>query len=382
VAKKAERALQHELGDPSLNFLQFGYLAGNEGLLAGEKLSLDIKRMEMAYHDLNQREYELTKNISLMQVNPQALLQLRTTGRCTVSLPEALFDMDCPGHYFRRIRNVAISIPCITGPYTSVNCRLTLLKSSIRKSSQVGEGYARNLTDGEDDGRFDDHYGSLQSIVTSSSQNDSGLFEVNMNAERRLPFEGSGVISEWQLELPAGLPQFDYNTISDIVLHLRYTAREGGEMLKNAAVTQLQSAVAETLAAGSVRLFSIRNEFPAEWANLTDNPPTDDGLYELNLKLEKKHYPYWCQEKLDSVKRIDLYAKSAETSVVIYDGPDPNAAEVNSDALSIDHSLGGLLAGTLESISGPELPTEVLTLYFNSNAMDDLWISLVWGTDN
>ena len=30
VAKKAERALQHELGDPSLTYIQYNYLDGNE----------------------------------------------------------------------------------------------------------------------------------------------------------------------------------------------------------------------------------------------------------------------------------------------------------------------------------------------------------------
>ena len=94
-------------GQPGAELLQFGYLAGKEGLLAGEKLYLDIKRMEMAYHDLNQREYELTKHVSLLQVDPLALLQLRATGRCTVALPEELFDLDGPGHYFRRIKSVA-----------------------------------------------------------------------------------------------------------------------------------------------------------------------------------------------------------------------------------------------------------------------------------
>ena len=71
VAKKAERALQHELGDPRPSFIQFSYMAGKEGLLAGERLYLDIKRMEMAYHELNQREYELTKHVSLLQVDPR-----------------------------------------------------------------------------------------------------------------------------------------------------------------------------------------------------------------------------------------------------------------------------------------------------------------------
>ena len=84
IARKAERALQHELGNPELSYLQFGYLAGKEGLLAGEKLYLDVKRMEMAYHEQNQREFELTKHVSLLQVDPLALIQLRTTGRCTV----------------------------------------------------------------------------------------------------------------------------------------------------------------------------------------------------------------------------------------------------------------------------------------------------------
>jgi hypothetical protein len=41
----------------------------------------DVKRMEMAYHDLNVREYELTKHVSLLQVAPLALLQLRAAGR-------------------------------------------------------------------------------------------------------------------------------------------------------------------------------------------------------------------------------------------------------------------------------------------------------------
>jgi hypothetical protein len=109
--------------------------------------------------------------------------------------------MDGPGHYFRRIKTVALSIPCVTGPYVSVNCTLTLLKSSIRKTQVLRDGfYARE--DAEDD-RFNDYFGSLQSIVTSSAQNDSGMFETNLRDERYLPFENSGVESEWQLELPA-----------------------------------------------------------------------------------------------------------------------------------------------------------------------------------
>jgi len=37
------------------------------------------------------------------------------------------------------------------------------------------------------------------------------------NDERYLPFEGSGAVSQWRLELPTDVPQFDHDTISDVV---------------------------------------------------------------------------------------------------------------------------------------------------------------------
>jgi len=52
---------------------------------------------------------------------------------------------------------------------------------------------------------------------------------------------------------------------------------------------------------------------------------TPCGLHQLNLNFEKKHYPYWCQDILTSVKRKDVYAKTAEESVSVYVMPDPDA---------------------------------------------------------
>ena len=371
VAKKAERALQHELGNPELSFIQSGYLAGKEGLLAGEKLYLDIKRMEMAYHDLNRREYELTKHVSLLQVNPMALLQLRATGRCTVSLPEELFDMDGPGHYFRRIKTVAISIPCVAGPNTSVNCTLTLLKSRIRKSALAGASYAR--TDAEDP-RFSDHFGSMQSIVTSTGQNDSGLFETNLRDERYLPFENSGVVSEWQLQLPANPskgdpPQFDYNTISDVILHVRYTAREGGGLLRNGAIAHVKDLIKAAQAIGSVRLFSARHEFPTEWAEFKN----DQSVFaKLTFEIKPEHYPYWSQGSLNRVSRADVLAETTKTNVKVSLQPIGTAPDELSSAL-------GRLKKCRLTIPPAMKPTEKVTLYFNDKSMDNIWLALAWG---
>jgi hypothetical protein len=384
IARKAERALQHELGNPELGYLQFGYLEGKEGLLAGEKLYLDIKRMEMAYHEQNQRELELTKHVSVLQLDPLALVQLRATGRCTLRLPESFFDMDGPGHYFRRIKTVAVSIPCVSGPYASVNCTLTLLKSSIRKTSMIEDQYPR--VDAEDS-RFSDSFGSLQSIVTSSAQNDSGLFETNLRDERYLPFENSGVISEWQLQLPADPSkkdpaQFDYSTISDVILHIRYTARDGGGLLRNGAIANLKELIASGKAMNSMRLFSVRQEFPAEWARFTRQVPAASHRCELKLNLRPEHYPFWSQGRVKAVTRVDVLTVSKVTpipgSIDISDKADKNDGTANIDSLTKDISLGGVLVGRFQNIALPA-PEGDLTLFVNDNSLNDLWIGLTWG---
>lgn len=379
VARKAERALQHELGQPGLSYLKFDYQAGKEGLLAGERLLLDIKRMEMAYHEQNQREYELTKHVSLLQLDPRALVELRSTGSCTVQLPESLFDLDGPGHYFRRLKSVSLSIPCVSGPYASLACTLTLLRSSMRISSLVGDGYERADTD---DARFSDHLGSVQSIVTSSAQNDSGLFETNLRDERYLPFEYSGAISTWQLRLPADPrkndPQsVDYSTLADVVFHVRFTAREGGKPLRDAAMEALKARIDAGTSFGSVRLFSIREEFPSEWAKFLGAPAGANGKFQLSLELAKEHFPLWSKDRLGPMKAMQLWARrsngapGAPLQARLAAGA--NAAfPLQGDATDL------LVAG---AVAPGELPGNAIGEHkfeFSDKELRDLWVAVQW----
>ena len=393
AAMRAQRALQHELGDPGLTFLQFGYLSGKEGLLAGDKLYFDLKRMEVAYQDLNQREFELTKHVSIAQVDPLALVRLRRTGRCTVTLPEGLFDLDGPGHYFRRIKNVAVSIPCVTGQYGSVNCTLTLLKSTIRSSPLLTGGRYVRDTAGNDD-RFSDYYGTMQSIVTSSAQNDSGLFETNLHDERYLPFENSGVESQWQLELPGnplnGDPvQFDYATISDVILHLRYTARPGGDALRHGAISEVRSLIGEAKAAGSVRLFSVRHEFPDAWARFTGAEASDTDRYRLSIPLSPQLYPFWSRDSLRSVHEMELLAHLQTKAVATkHDKVFKNAKKTDATVTApltnnpeLGNKLrGSFLQGAFASANFPAAPDSgSLEWFFDGNQFDDLWVAITWG---
>jgi hypothetical protein len=294
VAKTAERAFRHELGLRSSNYIQFGYWDSlKKGLLAGEKLGHDLKRMEVAYLDQNKREYEITKHVSLAQLNPLALVLLKESGRCEFSVPETLFDLDYSGHYMRRIKSVSVTIPCVVGPYTNVPCTVTLLRSTIRHSASPAAGYNRDLQN--DDSRFTDLFSSIQSVVTTSGQGDTGMFETNLRDERYLPFEGAGAISTWRLELPNNFHQFDYDTISDVILHIRYTAREGGESLKQACVSELSANLNSIKQAsndtGLARLFSLKHEFPSEWSRLTTGVSVERTRSQ-EFAIEKNRFPF------------------------------------------------------------------------------------------
>ena len=77
------------------------------------------------------------------------------------------------------------------------------------------------------------------------------MFETNLRDERFLPFEGAGAVSTWRLELPSDFRQFDYTTISDVILHMRYTARQGGDLLGTQASTELREMLEKANQSGS-----------------------------------------------------------------------------------------------------------------------------------
>ncbi len=248
LAKKAERAFQFERVKPTLpgnqtqpSFIQLGYWdAGHDGLMSGEKLYLALKAVRICLPVRTRHDFEITKQVSLRQLNPAQLVELRTKGICSIELPESLFDMDFPGHFMRRIKSVALTVPCVVGPYTGLNCTLKLESNEIRKQGISSGPYAKKLD--EDDERFMTCHVPISSIAVSTGQNDSGVFELNFRDERYIPFEGAGAISKWSLRLPE-IRQFDYETIADVVMTIRYTSIDGGEVLKTAATDAVKDAL-------------------------------------------------------------------------------------------------------------------------------------------
>jgi hypothetical protein len=304
MAKKAEKCYQHELGIANSNIIQFGYWDSlKKGLLSGDKLMHDLRRLEAEYINQNKREFEITKHISLAQMAPLSLITLKQTGQCILSLPEWLFDMDYPGHYMRRIKNVSLSIPCIVGPYTGINCTLSILRNETRMEDTLSGGsYGKQ----EDDTRFKTMFGAISSIATSHAQYDSGMFELNFNDERYLPFEGAGVISEWQINLPLDNNYFDFASLSDVILHIRYTSRNGGGQLAIKANDDFQKNLPSSIA----RLFSLKHDFSEEWYKFLNPVVTDDEQeFVANLNFKAEHYPFFVRGKVRSysIKKMDVF---------------------------------------------------------------------------
>lgn len=88
-------------------------------------------------------------------------------------------------------------------------------------------------------------------------------------------------MSRWRIELPRENNYFPMDTLTDLILHLNYTARVGGEMLPCAA----SKAAANYLPGAGWVFFDVRNEFPDAWQLLEDGCADEHRKPRLALRL-------------------------------------------------------------------------------------------------
>ncbi len=184
-------------------------------------------------------------------------------------------------------------------------------------------------------------------IVTSAATNDSGMFETNLRDERFLPFEGAGAISAWNLALPSELPAFDYSTISDVILHIRYTAREAGDPLGSQATKELQAMFDTAEQSSQALLLSLRFEFPTEWAVFVNG----GAGTQFTATITRELFPYMVQgaRKL-TIEALTLYTADGEGIAA--------STPANVDLGELSNELSGAAGAASVSLAADDVLTQ------------------------
>ncbi|WP_431080482.1 neuraminidase-like domain-containing protein [Pseudomonas thivervalensis] len=226
----AEACWQYEIADFDTRFIQPGaWHATYRGLGAGELLKMNLLKMHAEYLRRHERELEIRKTVSLRELKrhtptstlnkewPQIHADLKK-GTCEFELTQPLFEDDYKDqqHYLRRIKTISVSLPALIGPYENIRATLTQTASKVFLSPG-------------DHGKTLESLRANQQIALSTGVDDNGLFTLNFNDDRYLPFEHTGAISRWQLTFPNPEAQKDLlDSLTDVIIHVSYTARVGG----------------------------------------------------------------------------------------------------------------------------------------------------------
>jgi len=332
LAKQAEACFLFERREKPTSGISFGSWDGlRKGLLAGEKLAMDLRRLEVDYLKANTRDPEITKNISLVSLDPSALIALKTTGSCKFTLPEALFDLDHPGHFFRKVKSVAVTVPSVTGPYSGIHGKLSLTKNSIRYID-AADYPAGDLRQGPN---------PVGPIFLSNGQNDTGMFETNLRDERYLPFEGCGVAnSEWELKIPIESNSFDLDTISDVVLRIQYTAAISS---KESFASKALEAATAAMSASPTKVVSIRYEHSDAWQAWRQNPTSRI----LNFALTQDRFPLGCRGKKIAIGKVEVIMADPSKASSVWKDTAVTLNDDGSESLESSALYGELPSATI-----------------------------------
>jgi hypothetical protein len=375
MARMTEKALHFERPDlrDSVTLGVPAWDAGHAGLLAGEGLLLELQRMEMRHLETNYRELEIEQAFSLAQFGADQLLELQTTGTCEFNIPEFFFDLHYPGQYRRRIKAVRLTLPCVVGPYGNVGATLTLTRSELRDRPQPSAPLQQVPLR------------HAPTIAVSSAQNDAGVFEFSFRDERFMPFEGMGAISTWKLSLPRTVRSFDYSTISDVILRINYTAMEDSTLRDDIERSNSTIMLTRFQEAAPVRIFSVRHDFPAVWAQFKNSQPNASQRCELKLPLKAEHFPFWASTFVDSsIFQASLIIDSSSTSAIsIFKtslAPEDTTTTEEKDDIPVLDQGEGYHSGPLIATS-PNAPVGDWMVYFSSgdrDLIDNLWLVINW----
>ncbi|QVM90970.1 hypothetical protein JYG34_23690 [Pseudomonas entomophila] len=261
----AEAAWRYQIGDykrPAF-IRPSGWSDAYKGMLAGESLLNDLLQMENAYLQANERRLTIKKTFSLATLLGNDAIKTwvdalsastakETNKKLEFSFAAEHFDQSYPGHYRRQIQHVSVSLQTVGLPE---DCEISAVLSQVASTTLVEadkagiEYFYANPKAAKEPVLPETVKRNLranQQIALSSARLEDGLgfqpgewiYELIEHDGRYLPFEGTGAISKWRLEIlddtfAAALK----GKLKDIRVTLVYTACDGGEAFRDTVRT-------------------------------------------------------------------------------------------------------------------------------------------------
>jgi hypothetical protein len=354
IARQAQQALAFERQEPIGFVAPFYAEREKRDLLAAEQLLADVNALDQHRLTTEQRRRELTKMISLTAVAPVEMEQLRREGWLELTTASAWFDRDFPGHYLRLIKSVTLTIIGLIPPGEAIHATLS------------NDGLSRVVV-----GPPFDTSQVIQrlpeSIAVTTASNGTGLFELRLDDPILLPFEGGGVETTWRLELPKDANRFDFTTLVDVVLTVRYTALEDRDYRRK-VLRSMGADASGWVDTGGMGVFSARNRFPDSWYQFQNPVFLPAGLstaasqparpYTVRFELTADDFPP-NEEIVPGIARLVVVGAGEAP------GPVPlevtfTPAEPPPGGPATGHAIGDLVDGQLRLANSATLPLTTL----------------------
>lgn len=307
TARLAQAQLTFERVEPGLNFIADDYWnaprgkantssTDTKGMTGAERLAQDLSRLDEYAFSTDERRLNVSQAFSLAQILPVDFLQFRTTGQLSFATPTSWFDSDFPGHYQRLIRQVRLSLVALVPPGRGIRANLSTT------------GISRVTTPGA--------FGSFTEVIlrrdpgtvsVTSPVNATGVFELDLQPDMLLPFEGNGVDTTWHFEMPQAANPFDFSSVADIILQIDYTALSDLDY-KTQEIRRLNANRSRL----SDRVFSIARDFPDQWYELNNPTAATTGERSATLELRSVDFPYAISGLLTTGAAIRLSTQSID----------------------------------------------------------------------
>jgi hypothetical protein len=307
TARLAQDQLAFERAEPARTFISTDYWqpaagrpqapapADTNGMTGAEHLTQDLLQLDQYAFSTDERRLNLSQTFSLAQLLPTDFVQFRQTGQLSFATPMSWFDQDFPGHYQRLIRQVRLSLVALVPPDRGI--RATLSNTGISRVTTP------------------DAFGSFTDVIlrrdpatvsVTSPLNATGVFDLDLQPNMLLPFEGSGVDTQWQFTLPPAANPFDFSSIADVLVQIEYTALADGDYY-----TQVVQKLNANLGRSSDCVFSLARDFPDQWFELNNPDPTASSGRTTTVTLQRNDFPLAVQKLVTSQIAISLSASGA-----------------------------------------------------------------------